>query len=298
MSTTKHLFIGFGDIARRCAEKLSARGEEVIGIARSRKDVPDGVTLLLGDIREAETIEQLRPQRWENVLVTLTPDGRTPEDYRATYFDAARALCALWQTAAAPPKRIVFISSTRVYGQSADEWVDEASDTSQADAQGQAICEAENVLLSSGLPITVLRLSGIYGPGRDFLIRQVREGRMGDDHFTNRVHIDDVCAVIDWLFCELPADQGLGLLLASDSSPVRSRQIREWLAVKLGLAPNKTFEASEALEITGKMPHNQTARRAGSKRCDNRKLLALGYVFKYPTYVEGYHQVLSHEQDA
>lgn len=298
MSAKKHLFIGFGDIARRCAEKLIDQGENVVGIARSDKSVPEGMEFWQGDITDARLQQRIGQEVFLSVVITLTPSGRDAQAYRRAYFEPVQSLVKLWQ-AHTPPQRIIFVSSTRVYGQQADEWVDELSPTQPADEQGELLLQAEQCLLQSHLPACVLRFSGIYGPQRDFLIRQVQAGRMGDDHFTNRIHVEDCCAIILFLLRDLSPQALPKILLASDNSPVKSSMIRAWLAQQLNIAEesdvqNENAEVDRTAQAgnknkTTKMPSKS---RTGSKRCSNAKLLQLGYKLKYPTYQEGYQAIL------
>ncbi len=125
--------------------------------------------------------------------------------------------------------------------------------------------------------MSVVRFSGIYGPGRDYLIRQVLSGKGGNDQYTNRIHIDDCVGVITFLLGE---KQILPLYLASDSTPVKSAEIRSWLAGQLGV-DSKTLIPSG---VSG---------RGGSKRCANARLLNLGYQFKFPDYTLGYAMQIS-----
>ncbi|VUD69070.1 hypothetical protein TDB9533_04434 [Thalassocella blandensis] len=313
MPTKKHLFIGFGDIARRCAEKLIDAGANVVGIARSNKSVPQGVEFWQGDITDTVTLHRLIKCEFDTVVITLTPDGRDEDAYRHAYWEPIQKLVQQWQQAPTQVKRIIFISSTRVYGQEQDEWVDEQSVCTPIDAQGRVLVQTEQCLLQSGLPACVLRFSGIYGPQRDFLLRQVMAGKPGDEHYTNRIHIDDCCAIIHFLIEHVPLASLPKILLASDNTPVKSSMIRAWLAQQLRQMPEVTQAESNDVSV-GMKEHSakrQTApekqqftnntgahekasqkSRTGSKRCNNAKLLQLGYQFKYPSFQDGYQAII------
>lgn len=290
MSTKKHLFIGFGDIARRSAEKLVASDAFVVGIARSEKLMPNGVALWQGDITDEEILDRIAQHTFDSVVITLTPDARDPNAYQQTYLQPIQKLVKLWTNNAPKVKRIIFVSSTRVYGQSNDEWVDETSQTLPSDEQGEILLQAEQCLLQSNLPVCVLRFSGIYGPQRDFLIRQVQAGKAGDDHFTNRIHIEDCCGLILFLIETLPISELPKILLGSDNTPVKSSMIRAWLAQQLGVV-NSANSANDATTTNNKTNTSQKS-RTGSKRCNNTRLLQLGYQFKYPRYQDGYSEII------
>ncbi|WP_086929550.1 NAD-dependent epimerase/dehydratase family protein [Agarilytica rhodophyticola] len=268
----KHLFIGFGEIASLCASHLVANGDSVVGIARRTKPVVPGVTLWQGDVLSHPILQRVSENCFDSAIITMTPSSRGPDGYRRAYFDVVDVLLRLWRKNNAP-KRILFISSTSVYGQSDDEVVNEDSLTEPKSETAKVLLETEQLLLDSGLKSTIIRFSGIYGPGRDYLLRQVKDLKGGDDTYTNRIHIEDCCGVI----CHLLAtdvDKLDSVYLASDHEPVKSREIRTWLAARMNIG-------SEQL-VT------QTSSRGGNKQCDNSKLLKSGYVFRYPSYKEGY----------
>ncbi len=273
----KHLFIGFGGLASQSAACLLARGDQVVGVSRSAAKVVPGITHWLGDARSAAMLERIAAEHFDTVVITLSPDGRGPEAYRASYYDTSAALLGAWHNAARPPARIIFISSTSVYGQVDAEVVDEFSPTTPSADTAKILCETEALFFESPLPTTVLRFSGIYGPGRDYLLRQVRAGKGGSDDYTNRIHVDDCCGVICYLL------QARGPLepvyLASDKRPVKSRDIRRWLALQLGMNPNVLIESP-------------SAGRGGNKRCCGKLLDAAGYTFIYPDYEAGYRETL------
>src|SRR5690606_38400703 len=123
------------------------------------------------------------------------------------------------------------------------------------------------------------RFSGIYGPGRNHLINQVKAGCTGAEHYTNRIHADDCAGVLVHLCRKHTGGVVLpDLLLASDCEPVASFLINQWLARGMNLALRDNAA---------------TVKRAASKRCSNNRLLASGYVFKYPSYRQGYEEVLN-----
>ncbi len=287
MLATKHLFIGFGDIASRCAEKLIASGESVTGIARTKKTHPEGMVLWQGDINSKQIQERIAAADFQNVVITLTPDGRNASAYRESYLKNVLSLLNIWRQHS-PPGRIIFVSSTRVYGQQQGEWVDEKTNPSPIDEQGEIILACEKALLESANNAIVVRFSGIYGPGRDFLIRQVKQGNMGSEHYTNRIHVQD-CVGVLLMLMQPPIHQTWPkIILASDSSPVKSSIIRRWLAEQLNIPLVETKTNDEKKTAT-----ENAQSRAGNKRCNNALLQELGYQFCYPSYQEGYLELLN-----
>src|SRR4029077_5055024 len=124
-------------------------------------------------------------------------------------------------------RRVFFTSSTAVYAQHDGQWVDEDSETAPTNFSGVRLLEAEALLRRCPLPSTVLRCSGIYGPGRTRLIDSVRQGTaLASDRFTNRIHRDDVAGAIAHL---LRSESAPELLLLNDDDPAPEREVLSFL---------------------------------------------------------------------
>ena len=183
------------------------------------------------------------------------------------------------------PNRLLFVSSSSVYGQQDGEWVDETSPTIAAGYSGRLMLEAEQVALQSGIPASIVRLTGIYGPGREWLLTQVRRGyRVAIDPplYGNRIHADDAAGLMAFL---LEADRrGVALddvYIGVDDAPAPLAEVVGWLREYLGV----TEWAEDA-----------SVRRTGSKQCSNARAKALGWTPKYPSYREGYAAILEGAQ--
>ncbi len=133
-------------------------------------------------------------------------------------------------------------------------------------------------------PGTVLRLGGIYGPGRTSLLERARSGVPGGPAFTNRIHRDDAAAALLHLAL-LPTAEPC--YVGVDCEPATEAEVLAWLARRLGVTP---------AEAPGVAP-SSSRRARGSKRCRNARLLASGFRFRYPTWREGYEALLD-ERDA
>lgn len=285
MAQKKLLFIGFGDIATRASQLALAEGYAVTGIARSERTVPPSVDYWRGAIGDSHIIQQLRDNAFDVAVITLTSSGRREKDYQQTYEDNSRQLVRLWQNEGGrAPGLVIFVSSTSVYHQSGGERVDENSPTTPPSPTAQRLLAAEQLWLDSALNACVVRFSGIYGPGRDYLLRQVMAGEGGpreDSPYTNRIHVDDGVGVLLHLCRRYQGGEPLeSIYLASDDEPAPSWEVRSWLAEQMGYGAGHLQPTPE----TG---------RGGNKRCNNARLRASGYEFKYPDYRSGYLQVLS-----
>src|SRR3546814_7641467 len=114
--------VGAGGLGGRVAGRRAAMGEQVFALRRRIPDVPcsDGVQWLAVDLASGAGLDAL-PEKPDAVVVAVAPDARSEVAYRALYIDGVGR--ALARFTALP--RLIFISSTAVYGEDAGEWIDE-----------------------------------------------------------------------------------------------------------------------------------------------------------------------------
>lgn len=275
MQSKNILFLGFGDLARHTAVLLS--GHRLVGVARSPRSPIPGVEFCQGAADSLVVRQRLAQETFDALVITLTPTEYSDLAYAVAYVETLLALLPVLHSRA--PGLVVFVSSTSVYHQNDGSWVDESSPTEPETFSGRRLLEAEELLQTSGLPHTALRCAGIYGPGRDMLLRQVRAGKGGSNDFTNRIHVRDAAGAIAHLLERHFAGQAVeSLYLICDSQPAPATEVRQWLAAQLDVDP-KTLQPS-------------VSERGGNKRCSNRRLLESGYRLLYPSYREGYGALL------
>lgn len=267
----KVLFVGAGALALGCLPQLQHC--DCYAIARSPKAVPQGVTFWQGDIASAAMAAQIGQQQWQVIVITLTPENSSPQAYHSAYWLNVQLIVQ----ALAPQNHpfIIFASSTRVYGENRGEWVDEATLAQPKDEQARILLATEHWLAANVPASCAIRFSGIYGPGRDYLLRQVLAGEGGDTQYTNRIHQVDACGVIVFVISRVL--KGLPVpntLLASDIQPFTSADIRRAIADFLGL-PASHLKPSQGL-------------RGGNKRCCVNRLQQLGFCWQYPNSLMGY----------
>lgn len=280
------LIAGCGYVGTALGEALAASGHEVFGLRRRVETLPAAILPVAADLSRPETLRAI-PTGADLVFYTAAAGGGDDASYRAAYVDGLRNL--LDALAAHPPRLVLFTSSTGVYAQEDGEWVDEDSPAEPVHFSGRRLLEGERLLAASGIGAVVLRLGGIYGPGRTRLIDSVRGGRAqtkpGVPVYTNRIHRDDcVGALVHLAFAESPAPLYLGV----DHEPAEESEVLRWLAARLGVpAPREAKPARE------EMPPGAVAQRGRSnKRCRNARLEASGYQFRFPSFREGYEAVL------
>jgi len=270
------LIAGCGDVGCQLGLNLLDQGLEVYGLRRNINQLPDGIQGIAADLGNPETLRDLPATTI--VVYAVAASSHDEEGYRRAYCEGLKNLLACLPES---PQHLFFTSSTSVYHQNDNGWVDETSPTQPTSFSGQIMLEAEHIALHSKIPATIVRFSGIYGPGRNHLINQARSGRRAPAEpvlFSNRIHRNDCADVLAHLVSRSLNGYPLArVYLATDDEPAPLHEVSEWLAEKL------------EVEITDR----SAGRRTGSKRCSNRLLRATGYNFRYPTYREGYLSVLN-----
>ena len=276
------LIAGCGDVGSRLGVRLQAAGWTVHGLRRSVEQLPKAILPVAGDLTAAEAPAQWPTEPLDYVVYAAAATQHDEAGYRTAYVEGLQHVLAWLAQHQQKPRRLVFISSSGVYGQKNGEWVDETAATEPEGYSGKILLEAEQVAQASGLPATAVRLSGIYGPGREWLLNQVRQGyRVASEPplYGNRIHADDAAALLAHL---LSADQqGVALesvYLGVDDEPAPLHNVVMWLREQLGV----TYWAEES-----------AVRRAGSKRCRNTRARELGWTPQYPSFREGYSAILN-----
>lgn len=277
---TTVLLAGCGSIGLALGSALQAAGFNVIGLRRSAVAAPFPML-------QADFTQQLDPalftQPVHYVVHTATPGERSDAGYEKAYPGSLKHLLKALQ--GHPLKRFFFVSSTAVYAQDAGEWVDEASVTAPVNFNGTRMLEAEQLLLNSGVPATCVRFGGIYGQGRNFLLRRVQNGaevQSDPPSYTNRIHQDDCVDLLKFLLEKCEAGVPLEpVYLGVDSDPASEETVCTWLAQQLQ-APAPVLKVAPA-------------GASRNKRCSNARIRQLGYPFRYPDFRSGYRAVLTNQ---
>lgn len=277
----KILIAGAGDVGSRLALLLVAEGHEVWALKRRPAALP-GVQVLTADVTRPETLAAL-PVGLDVLVVALAPGEPGAEAYRRVYVEGTRNLMQALTGQAL--RHQFWVSSTSVYGEDAGEWVDEATPAHPASATGRLLLEAEAVARAAPWPCTVLRLGGLYGPGRHRLLRRVDSGEVVTTlpaAWSNRIHVEDAAGLLAHLLRQaLAGVTPPPLCLGVDDAPSPQHEVLAWLAQAMARPPLPTWQQP------GAMPGAATG-----KRVRNRALHASGYALRYPDYRAGYAQVL------
>ncbi len=276
---TQILVAGCGKLGGAIASILSDKAR-VYGLRRNPDKVPSGVTGIGADLTHPDSLKGTLPENLDVVIYCLTPSSYDEQGYHDAYVTGLQNL--LNAIGDKPLIRLLFVSSTSVYAQDDDSWVDEASATEPDRFSGQQILEGEQTALNSRHPATVVRFSGIYGPTRQRFLEEVLEGRMNPQSpapFSNRIHEQDAARAIAWLSNKALQGQELeNLYIASDCEPVRLDKVVEWVR--------------QQVPCKNPVKGARKGGRAGSKRCNNQRLLDSGFEFRYPDYKAGYREMI------
>lgn len=258
------LIIGLGKSGKLLAQQLLKQGHQVTGISRRSQQL-DGVCHVAQSVHEAD-YAQLPPIDW--VYVLLTPDERSVAAYQHTFIDSLQPIATALSTH--PIQKVVFVSSTSVYGQGQGELVNELTAPQPETPTAQVLWQAEQQWKAYWQDrLVVVRPSGLYANDRLRLIRWVQEAKpVPMNVWTNRIHIEDLAGILARLIDMTDLSP---CYLATDGHPVFQDEVLDQIAVWLELA----FPMKIMAPTTGKQ----------LKSC---LLNELSYNFRYPTWKEGY----------
>ena len=305
------LIAGCGYVGTALGVALAGRGDTAFALRRRAALLPRGLLPVAADLSDPRTLTAL-PGPFDAVVYAAAPECGDEAAYERVYVRGlANLLDAIARAHRTAPPQVVLLSSTSVYGQTAGEWVDETSPTEPADFRGCLVLRGEETLDAAGVPGVVLRLGGIYGPGRTSLLDAVRERRArlapGPPRFTNRIHRDDVVGTLLHLLAPPPGRPTLEpdrtVWIGVDEEPTDRGDVVRWLARRLGVPEGDLVEndvgpsTSSAPACAPAATHRRGRRSDTGKRCSSAKLRASGYRFRFPTFREGYADLLGQTRD-
>jgi nucleoside-diphosphate-sugar epimerase len=271
------LIAGCGWLGTAVALRLRGRGDRVTGVRSSpsgldtlRKLGFEALELDLADLAAAASL----PKDVDAVLAVQSAKGGRESDYRSAYLAVNHTL--LEYARRHPLRTLVYTGSTGVFTQHDGSEVDEATPPAPDTASGQILLEAEQQLLEAartGVPARLVRLSGLYGPGRTWMIERVQRGLMtlgpGEEAWLNSCHRDDA---VETLLAVLDRGRNGALYHATDAQPLRRLDVIRHIAQRLEIEPVRSELAFEG-------PHRRIR--------GERTRLELGVRLQWPSLVEG-----------
>ncbi|AJE04926.1 SDR family oxidoreductase [Geobacter pickeringii] len=277
--------IGCGDIGRKVARLAMDQGGTVTALARSEESAAHlrglGIATVEGTLDDPETLVDL-PTGGGVLFYFAPPPGGGNIDPRVRNFCAAVA-------PGNEPRKVVYISTSGVYGDCGDEPVTEETPANPQTARGKRRLDAETVLRTwgeeRGVAVVVLRVTGIYGPGR-LPLQHLASGqpvlRESEARFTNRIHSEDLARV-----CIAAAERGEGgdIYNVSDGHPGTMTEYFNVCADALGFPRPRQVTLEEARQVMTPLMLSYVTE---SRRMDNRRMREkLGVTLRYPTLEEG-----------
>lgn len=268
--------IGCGYVGSSLADFWQQRGHTVTGTTTSALRIPElepittRVEVLAGN--DPEALQSVVREQ-DTVVLSVAPTGVRAADsntYAQTYLETAKTLVkALNQSSRV--KQLIYLSSCSVYGDHQGDWVDESTSLVPHDDRSRVLQATEEVLLQgTQCRTSILRLGGIYGPGRELV--NMFAGLSGmtlpgkGDRFSNWIHLDDIVTGIEFA----RANQLQGIYNLVDDSQLTIRQLIELVCARYSL-PGVFWDASQL-----------NASRRASLRVSNQKIKDAGHCLVYP----------------
>jgi nucleoside-diphosphate-sugar epimerase len=281
----KILIIGCGDLGTAIATRLFEAGHELTGVRRSSQLLPHGMRTIQADVTQENTLAALENLNPNIIIYCVSAGGSSDAQYQASYVQGLKNVLAT-QANNKQLQHVFFVSSTRVYGQMTDELLSENTPAIPADFGGERLLEAENALVEFVLKNkhlackpTSMRLSGIYGTGRLYLVNMAKDFTKWpqDNHYSNRIHRDDAASFIAFLAEKVAKNQAIvDCYIVTDDMPTPQYEVLTWLANQ------QKIDTSHI-----KVPPAQ-----GGKRLSNKRLRDTGFALQYPNYQVGYSEIL------
>lgn len=290
------LVAGLGDLGHAIAHRFQAEGHQVSGIRRQSIAIP-GVDLYPQDLASDPIL--LPPEQIDLLYIVLTPTERSVEGYQNAFLTApTRLLDAIAAQQPLPP--LVFVSSTAVYGQLSG-WVSEQTPPKPDQYNGRILLAAEEELSLRTLS-TIVRFSGIYGPGRNRMLNKARtlsEALQADANaaapepvWSNRIHSADCVSLLcvigqRWLDGEMVPP----LVIGTDNMPCLNTTVLNWIAQQQDLtlalaepdiAPGKRIRSDYLSDLINSTNETSPDSRNGKR-----------FTLRYPDFRAGYRELIN-----
>jgi nucleoside-diphosphate-sugar epimerase len=277
------LVIGCGYLGAELLRELNRAGWKGTGVTLSESSAEalrkQGLEVVAADLRVSDirALTQINPA----VIIHCASSGKGgPAAYQEIFLETTTRL-----TKEAQFEHLIFTSSTSVYAQTDGSFVTETEPAEPNQETGKILRQTEELVLAN--QGTVLRLGGIYGPGRCVPLEKLFLGQAtiegGGERVMNSVYRTDAVSA----FCLAAENRWKGIFNVVDNTPVTQLEWFQWVCAKLR-CPLPPF-----------VPRDLNRKRGWtSKKVSNAKLRARGWELRYPSFREGIEQVLSERERA
>jgi nucleoside-diphosphate-sugar epimerase len=281
--TRSVLVIGCGYVGAQLLRELNRSGWKATGITLSESSANalrnEGLEVVAADLRTAD-LRALTDNNPSVVIHCASSGKGGPVAYREIFLETTMRL--LRETSF---EHLIFTSSTSVYAQTDGSIVTESDSAKPERETGKILRETEELVLSR--QGTVLRLAGIYGPGRCVPLEKLLSGEAGiegdGERIMNSIHRDDAVSAF-----HLAAEHRWpGIFNVADNTPVTQLEWFQWVCARVGrpLPPS--------------VPRNLNRKRAWtSKRVSNAEFRSLGWTPRYPSFREGVEELVNEGERA
>jgi nucleoside-diphosphate-sugar epimerase len=285
--------LGCGYVGLELGRQLQAAGHEPIGVRRSVSGIDAiesaGFRGVRADVTDADALGAVPDV--DALVFAASSGGRGADAAREIYVGGLRTAIGAFGGRESPPERLVYTSSTGVYGDHGGDRVDEETPLKPGTEKTRVLASAEQAALSEapdhGIEGTVARFAGLYGPDRYRLERYLNGPVTAG--YLNMIHRVDAAGAVRFL---LDRDRARGeVVLIVDDEPVEKHALADWLAAEAGRDPPPKRSVEERLSGADLSATARDRIRA-QKRCSNDKLRGMGYAFTYPTFREGYREAI------
>jgi nucleoside-diphosphate-sugar epimerase len=272
---TQIAILGAGYVGKAAAKSWHDRGFRLTLTTTNPDRIPElqplanQVLLLHG--HDTAAVRSLL-QNHTTLLVSL--GAKRGNSYTEVYLKTARSIAAVIDSAPSL-QHIIYTSSLAVYGNHHGDWVTESSPLQPTNLNSSVLAETEQILLDLATPdrkVCILRLAGIYGPGRELerILQPLAGTTQGGDgsDVANWVHRDDVVGAITFAH----NDRLQGIYNVVNDTPLSRSVILDWLCQKQGWEP---------VEWDPEQPNP----RSTNMRLSNHKLKTAGYTFQHPKLI-------------
>ncbi len=285
------IIFGCGYVGLELARHCMDLGWSVSAFTRNEKTAKEaekiGVNSFLGQLHTNEWWQNI-PNQFDHVVNLVGASNPSVEGYRESYITGMNSIVGWMENAQVKAKNLVFSSSSSVYPQTDGSLVDEESDTKGASARGEILLDAENICLHSSKDqiwrSSVVRFSGLYGPGRHLLVDKICRGESMSgrpDRVLNLIHRYDAASAVLSILQSGNFFNG-GILNVCDGQHATRGEIVRWVAERAGVA---VPEFKGIYEDRG--PH----RRVNSFKIRDQ----LGWSPNFPDFQTGYEDFLASE---
>lgn len=276
------LIIGCGDLGNHLGSLMAEQNWQVYGMRRNVSEIAPNIHRIFADLYQKE-----RPINWpttkiDYIIFCAAPSANERSQYQELYYQGLQNVLQWIENSQQYPKKLLIISSTAVYAQNDGSWVDEKSSTDPENLQGKTMLAMEQLAKNSSIDTTIIRLSGIYGPTRYYLIKQAIQGITYPQTpllYANRIHIEDAALLLQAIiYFHKQGNELFPCYIGVDDEPAPIQETLAWIRNELAINTLTTQHAE---------------RRTGSKRLTNKLAKTTGWIPKYKNYKDGYKEILA-----